>query len=321
MKYFGFKNTLKRFNNKITRRFFIKGTHFFRPLGHIFNYHRIICETSSFGPDRYAVKPSVLESQIKYLKSSYVLTSPDTFSKAVSSNTEPDKTKILITFDDGYKDFRTNAMPVLREHKVPVLLFVTTGFLFNRTVNTAYVLFELLRQRDRVNCRVGSRDFSFRLKTLKERQKAFSQLHPVLKGKKAPARKEILKRLAAPESPENVIDQSIMLNSSELKRLNEDPLVTIGLHGRKHVPLTLYDQEELYEELRQAKSEIESLLKEKINYFAYPYGKVNALIINVLEKLNLKMAFTTEARAVYSWDRYFPYQIPRRDGSDFRLSQ
>ena len=35
---------------------------------------------------------------------------------------------VLVTFDDGYRDFATNAWPVLRAVSVPATLFVATGF-------------------------------------------------------------------------------------------------------------------------------------------------------------------------------------------------
>jgi peptidoglycan/xylan/chitin deacetylase (PgdA/CDA1 family) len=35
---------------------------------------------------------------------------------------------VLLTFDDGYRDFMTNAWPVLRAASLPATLFVTTGF-------------------------------------------------------------------------------------------------------------------------------------------------------------------------------------------------
>ena len=37
--------------------------------------------------------------------------------------------KVVITFDDGYKDFLTNALPILLEHKAPATVFLVTDML------------------------------------------------------------------------------------------------------------------------------------------------------------------------------------------------
>ncbi|MAV56498.1 MAG: hypothetical protein CMI79_03090 [Candidatus Pelagibacter sp.] len=48
------------------------------------------------------------------------------------------KKKIVITFDDGYKDNIINALPLLRKYNCPAIIYVTTGFLDNH--NTAWWL-------------------------------------------------------------------------------------------------------------------------------------------------------------------------------------
>lgn len=39
---------------------------------------------------------------------------------------------VVLTFDDGYEDFYTRVFPLLQEHRLPALLFVTTGFVEER---------------------------------------------------------------------------------------------------------------------------------------------------------------------------------------------
>jgi peptidoglycan/xylan/chitin deacetylase (PgdA/CDA1 family) len=41
---------------------------------------------------------------------------------------QPGERFVCLTFDDGYRDFEDEALPVLREAGVPATLFVTTGF-------------------------------------------------------------------------------------------------------------------------------------------------------------------------------------------------
>ncbi|MFI6498800.1 polysaccharide deacetylase family protein [Nonomuraea typhae] len=47
---------------------------------------------------------------------------------AVNQHQVPDKA-VVITFDDGYADFHSQALPVLDRHRFPATIFVTTGWL------------------------------------------------------------------------------------------------------------------------------------------------------------------------------------------------
>ena len=60
----------------------------------------------------------------------------------------PSRKQIALTFDDGYRDFYTNVLPVLHEFDVPATVFVITGFLDNanpreQVMNTGH-LFDTL---------------------------------------------------------------------------------------------------------------------------------------------------------------------------------
>jgi peptidoglycan/xylan/chitin deacetylase (PgdA/CDA1 family) len=51
---------------------------------------------------------------------------------------------VVLTFDDGYRDFYTNAWPVLRQHKFKATIFVITGF-----VNQdRYLTWDMIRELD-----------------------------------------------------------------------------------------------------------------------------------------------------------------------------
>lgn len=61
---------------------------------------------------------------------------------------DPDRKRIALTFDDGYRDFYTNVCPVIHEFDVPATVFVITGFLDNanpreQVMNTGH-LFDTL---------------------------------------------------------------------------------------------------------------------------------------------------------------------------------
>lgn len=55
------------------------------------------------------------------------LTVTDFFTRAYDGRALENKS-VVLTFDDGYADFRTTALPILRRHGLAATLYVTTGF-------------------------------------------------------------------------------------------------------------------------------------------------------------------------------------------------
>ena len=85
----------------------------------ILYYHRI----NDIQNDRHllCVTPENFEQQLKILKRNYnILRFEDDWSQT-------DRDSIVITFDDGYMDNLTYALPILEREEVPAAVFVSTG--------------------------------------------------------------------------------------------------------------------------------------------------------------------------------------------------
>ncbi len=84
-------------------------------------YHR-------FNENRYPstnIKMDIFEEHIKIIKnSSYNFLNPNNFDEQF--NKPKQKKKILITIDDAFESFYTEAWPYLKENKIPFILFVST---------------------------------------------------------------------------------------------------------------------------------------------------------------------------------------------------
>ncbi len=87
-------------------------------------YHRIS------GPD--AVFPGlgvqVFRAQMRWLRDNCTILDPDSlpFRELPHGALKP---AVVVTFDDGYRDYHDHAYPVLRELGIPSLVFLSTGFM------------------------------------------------------------------------------------------------------------------------------------------------------------------------------------------------
>lgn len=91
-------------------------------------YHSV----SETARDRDAVTPQMFAAQMEYLASNQFRVVSLAEARGLMATGGDLRRTIVLTFDDGYRDF-LNALPVLEGHRFPATLFVVTG----RTGQTA----------------------------------------------------------------------------------------------------------------------------------------------------------------------------------------
>jgi peptidoglycan/xylan/chitin deacetylase (PgdA/CDA1 family) len=81
------------------------------------------------------VSQDAFEKQIRFLKKNYKILSGADLQEWLNRDGNPVESKgakgVLITFDDGYGDNYTNALPILRRYLCPAIFFVSTGLINN----------------------------------------------------------------------------------------------------------------------------------------------------------------------------------------------
>jgi len=92
-------------------------------------YHRI--DNISADPVMLVVKPETFEEHIKYINKFYKPISLSELVRRLKSGSLLGD-EICVTFDDGYKDNFTNALPILKKYNTPATIFVTTSNLGNQ---------------------------------------------------------------------------------------------------------------------------------------------------------------------------------------------
>ena len=70
----------------------------------------------------------------------------------------------------------------------------------------------------------------------------------------------------------------IYLDARDLRRLAEDPLVTIGAHGASHARLTSLSDMELRHELASSKAWLEEVTGKSVTCMSYPHGAVDVRV-------------------------------------------
>ncbi len=185
---------------------------------------------------------------------------------------------VSLTFDDGYLDNLTAALPLLEKHRVHATIFVTSGMLGSQSGFWGDVVERILLTSVSLPARLQIADLvDTSTATAEETVRAHDELRRILRNLPAPKINEAVLKLqqwagnegcGPPERP--------VLNRFQLRRLAASPFIEIGAHTQSHTKLPLLSRKMQRAEIEGSRKELEQILGEPVRLFAYPYGSADA---------------------------------------------
>ncbi|MBK1695336.1 hypothetical protein CKO09_11405 [Chromatium weissei] len=274
----------------------------------IFIYHRILSVPDSLQPE--ILDAEAFDKQLKLVKSLFqVLPLPQAVA-ALKAGRLPARSACL-TFDDGYADNLLYALPILQQNAVSATFFIATDYLdggrmFNDTV------IEAVRRAP-----VGHYDLrelgleSLTLTTAQDRQSAIANL--LFQIKYLPQSERSARVLALVERlTKQPLPNDLMLTTAQLLDLHRAGM-TIGAHTASHPILATLTETEALADIARGKQQLEAILADEIQLFAYPNGKPQVDYtrrdVELVQSLGFLGAVSTAWGAAQAHDD--PYQLPR----------
>lgn len=227
-----------------------------------------------------------------------------------------------ITFDDGYADNATHALPILLHHGMVATFFVATGFLNGGRMWNDSIIEAVRRHRGKV---LDLRDVGLGkhpLESCDQRRMAIASLLSQIKYFDPVRRHE---SVAFIEDAGGVtLDNELMMSSKQVRELHRAGM-QIGAHTCTHPILTRLSDAQAMDEIRGSKLALESLLCDPVKLFAYPNGQpgkdYHALHAHMVQQAGFIGAVSTAAGAaamhsdVYQLPRFSPWdRSPLRYG-------
>jgi len=178
------------------------------------------------------------------------------------------------TFDDGYRDNRDYALPVMREYDAPLVVYVPSDFAGGRGRLWWVALKRIITAADTVEVVIDGVATRFDAATADAKRRAFAQLHEWLR--RLPdddaVNREISTLCARHGIDEAAISRELCMSWDELKAFADDPLVTIGAHTVRHGNLAKQDEPEALNQIVANRADLEAALQRPVTHLAYPYG-------------------------------------------------
>jgi peptidoglycan/xylan/chitin deacetylase (PgdA/CDA1 family) len=247
------------------------------------------------------------EKQILFLRRYFDFVSPN---YVQHSPTTTNKTQILLTLDDGFRNNAEVVAPILRRYRVPALFFVSS----RHSTDGQYLWFAYL---DGLQKYFAGNGFCFngefidmspdkRHESIRRLRQTLLNLKPHPSAMYDAIEKE-LPCLNDFVSPQVLSNHYAGITAEQLGELSTDPLFSVGIHTVDHPFLTKCTREELRHQILSNKAWIEQVGGKPCNVIAYPAGEYNSETLEQCRLLGVAAGYCVTPTA----NSHREYEIPR----------
>jgi peptidoglycan/xylan/chitin deacetylase (PgdA/CDA1 family) len=219
------------------------------------------------------------------------------------------------TFDDGYRDNRDFALPVMRDYDAPFTVYAAADFAEGSGQLWWVALEQLVAKADGIDAPIGN-GVRIDAGTPAAKQAAFEQLHGWLRS--LPTDQDMHAAIGAlcarHDIPCDKLGADLCMSWDELRAFAADPLVTIGAHTLTHCNLAKASAAMASYEMATSRARIEDALQRPVLHFAYPYGDkiaATAREFGLARALGFRTAVTTRPGMLFEENAEHLTALPR----------
>lgn len=217
---------------------------------------------------------------------------------------------LCVTFDDGYADNATVALPILREAGVHATFFVATSYLDGgRMWNDTVIEAVRAARGPRLDlAAIGLGEHA--ITTVAERRATVDRLLAKLKYAEAERREGLASAVASAAGA--ALPDDLMMSSAQVRALAAEGM-GIGAHTHTHPILARLDDPAARRDIGTGHEALAGIVRQPVALFAYPNGKPDTdytrAHVRMVVELGFKAAVTTAPGVARSGDA--PHELPR----------
>jgi peptidoglycan/xylan/chitin deacetylase (PgdA/CDA1 family) len=297
--------------------------HFMRPLvggvGSILTMHHVRPKRpDAFQPNRLLeITPKFLEKLLRRLKRARidVISLDEMHQRFITGDFK--RRFVCITFDDGYKDVKEYAYPLLRKYELPFAMYIPTSFPDRLGEMWWTALEAVIAQNSRVGALINGEERFFDCGTVREKRELYDAMYGYIRSMKTEdeLRKFVRDLCATYRVDIAAFCRDLCMDWQELADMAADPLVTIGAHTVNHVMLKkIVSDDTVRAEMEMSRSVLEAALGKRPEHLAYPVGDPTSAgprEFRIAAELGFKTATTTRPGVLFKVHRDHLTALPR----------
>ena len=277
-------------------------------------YHQVLDDVGSrreYLQQGLFVSQKIFDKQISHLTNKYRPITLARMAGSLQKNEFLDRRSVVITFDDGWRDNYLQAFPMLKKHRAPAIIFLTTDYIGTSNIfwflqisilmtynkMSRGQLDELIAQitGDAASAKAISGAKQQEIDSLKSDTDWFIEN---LKQLDTPVIFKIIQRLSEKIGMvgDTAGETRWMLNWEEVAEMSQNG-IDFGSHGCSHKIMTTLDGVDIDRELKESKRILEEKLRKEINIFSYPNGDFSDEIQGRVRQCGYICAVATRGRS------------------------
>lgn len=312
--------------------YFSGAHHIARPflagVGAVLTFHRVRPESSApFQPNRLLeITPDYLDRILRRIRSDGVeIVTLDEASRRLREGDFSGRF-VALTFDDGYRDNRDHALPVLRKYGAPFTVYVPSSFAEGKGDLWWVALERAVGRSNAIEITIEGERRVFNCGDLAEKNSAERKIYWWLRSL---PHDDDIRRIVREIAAEAGIDTAgicseLCMDWDELRDFGKDALVSFGAHTVTHPILSKISCDRVEAEMRDGAAAVEKELGIRPLHFAYPLGDAPSAgprEFEIARKLGFRSAVTTRPGVLFADHADHMTALPRMsmNGSFQRL--
>ena len=269
----------------------------------ILSYHRVVgdfAQEAKRSLYTLNIEQKTFRRHLEVLQESHDVVSLDDALSVLDGTRQAARDVAVVTFDDGYRDVYQHAYPVLRDLRIPAVVYVPSGFIgTGRRLGHDRLFAALRRMRERgigpMAVGVGNPGERWLIDALEGDASPEVALERLIARHPTPGLFRLADSLddrlglASYKPPEGELPMTW-----EMLREMEESGIVAGAHTAEHTVLTNQRLDDARREIALCKAAIEKGLKRPVKHFAYCNGYYSAGVAQALKAEGFVSAVTTE---------------------------
>ncbi|MFN8487843.1 MAG: polysaccharide deacetylase family protein [Caldilineaceae bacterium] len=273
----------------------------------ILMYHRISDEFVE--PNWLAVSPCHFAQHLEHIRQQYHPIRLLELVDAIQNGSLRERA-VAVTFDDGYSNNFTQALPLLEAAQIPATVFVTTGHIDSSCEfwwdDLAHLLLGAAHTPATLSLKVQERFYTWDTESVQQRQEARLALEDLIEPLPAKAKEQVLYELANWSGLKRGGRSAYRaMTKAELTQLAQSKYIDLGAHTVTHPILPTLSPEEQYAEIVNGRRNLETLVNQPVRTFAYPNGDFASETVKIVAEAGFTAACTTVRGCVQAGDDLF----------------